>query len=145
LPGLYAYRDLPALYGLAEGFVHIPTSEQWGLVVNEAAASGAAMVISKQCGAAHELVQHGKNGWLVSADSIEEIAAGLREMMSLSVDEKALKGRASQDIVANWGPERFAAGLSQAAIHARGSHKSLSLLDRLIIKVMSRLVVETVE
>ena len=36
--GARSYDELPAIYGLASAFVHASTTEQWGLVVNEAAA-----------------------------------------------------------------------------------------------------------
>ena len=40
LPGFEPYDELPVYYALANAFVHASTTEQWGLVVNEAIASG---------------------------------------------------------------------------------------------------------
>ena len=40
LPGFKPYDELPVYYALANAFVHASTTEQWGLVVNEAIASG---------------------------------------------------------------------------------------------------------
>ena len=38
LPGFKQYNELPVYYALAKAFVHASTTEQWGLVVNEAIA-----------------------------------------------------------------------------------------------------------
>jgi glycosyltransferase involved in cell wall biosynthesis len=59
LPGFRHYDALPAIYGLASGFVHVPTAEQWGLVINEAAASGLPLIVSSPCGASNALVEPG--------------------------------------------------------------------------------------
>ena len=40
LPGFKPYDELPVYYALANAFVHASATEQWGLVVNEAIASG---------------------------------------------------------------------------------------------------------
>ena len=52
LPGFKQYEELPAWYGLARAFVHASTTEQWGLVVNEAMASGLPVLVSERCGCA---------------------------------------------------------------------------------------------
>lgn len=145
LPGFFSYDVLPFLYGLAEGFVHIPIYEQWGLVVNEAAAAGLPLVISQECGAATELVQQGSNGWLVPANDTSAVATALRKMMTLGISQRAAMGRTSRAIVAKWGPERFASELVAAALLARTSRTKLSLFDRAIIRTMSRRVVGEVK
>ncbi|MBO0720551.1 MAG: glycosyltransferase, partial [Blastocatellia bacterium] len=38
--GAMPYEEIPAFYGLADAFIHASTTEQWGLVVNEAMACG---------------------------------------------------------------------------------------------------------
>src|SRR5207244_4064698 len=52
LPGFKQYDELPAYYGLAGAFIHASTTEQWGLVVNEAMASGLPVLVSDRCGCA---------------------------------------------------------------------------------------------
>ncbi len=53
LPGFKQYDELPVYLGLAETFIHASTTEQWGLVVNEAMASGLPVLVSNRCGCAH--------------------------------------------------------------------------------------------
>lgn len=144
MPGFFSYEDLPALYGLAQGFIHIPRSEQWGLVVNEAAAAGLPIVASQECGAASELVQEGSNGWQVPADDLSAVSDALRQMMELTPDAQTKMGGSSQEIVSAWGPERFASALAEAASLAQRSQKRLTFLDRAIIRAMSRRIIETV-
>src|SRR5206468_3929765 len=55
--------DLPIYYALAKCFVLPSVSEPWGLVVNEAMASGLPVLVSDRCGSA-ELVQNGNNGFV---------------------------------------------------------------------------------
>ena len=114
LPGFRQYHELPAYYGLAGAFVHASTSEQWGLVVNEAMASGLPVIVSKRCGCAPDLVQTGVNGFTFDPCDVDELA-GLMQRVAAMTDERRLAmGRASQRIIADWGPERFADGLMQA-------------------------------
>src|SRR6266487_3765140 len=56
LPGFKQYDELPVYYALANAFVHPSTTEQWGLVVNEAIASGLPVIVSDRCGCVPELV-----------------------------------------------------------------------------------------
>ena len=60
LPGFKQYSDLPVYYGLAKVYVHASTTEQWGLVVNEAMASSLPVLVSERCGCAADLVQPGR-------------------------------------------------------------------------------------
>ena len=63
LPGFRQYDELPAYYGLARAFVHASTTEQWGLVVNEAMAAGLPVLVSDRCGCAPDLVED-RGQWL---------------------------------------------------------------------------------
>jgi glycosyltransferase involved in cell wall biosynthesis len=114
MPGFKQYHELPAYYGLADAFVHASRVEPWGLVVNEAMAAGLPVVVSRQCGCASTLVQDGGNGFCESFDDADEIAMRLAQLD----DEPALRSRMgarSREIVADWGPSRFAAGALEAA------------------------------
>ena len=94
LPGFRQYDELPAYYGLAEAFVHASRTEQWGLVVNEAMASGLPVLVSRQCGCAPELVAHGTNGY--QFDPNDQVALA-RCMAEITRDEehRQMMGQAS--------------------------------------------------
>ena len=136
MPGFKQYSDLPNYYGCAQAFIHASTTEQWGLVVNEAMASGLPVLVSNRCGCATDLVQEGVNGFTFDPLEVEQLA---QLMLKISVAEFPLStfGLASQRIISEWGPEQFAAGLKAAADCALtvGPAKP-TLLQRLILKVM---------
>jgi glycosyltransferase involved in cell wall biosynthesis len=134
LPGFVGYDDLPAVYGLSLAFVHVPLHEQWGLVVNEAAASGVPLIISSNCGAGAELLEPDVNGYRVDAESIDEISQALSDVMTLDSAARIQMARRSREVVADWGPERYAAGLRSAYDKAKEAPQArLRLLDRVLI------------
>ncbi len=139
LVGFRSYDVLPDYYGLADGFVHISTTEQWGLVANEAAAAGIPLLLSKTCGAAKHLVLEGENGFCVNPEDIDEITAKLRMLISLSPQQRKAMGRRGQEIAADWGPKRFASGLFAACEAAmKQSPRPLSLWDRWLLAFLAR-------
>jgi len=115
--GFKQYDDLPALYGLAGGFVHVSTVEQWGLVVNEAMAAGLPVIVSRTCGCADDLVDHQASGWLVDPFDVTDIAKRLTELAEPDCDRAAMGAR-GQAIIANYGPDRFGNGLMAAVAAA---------------------------
>lgn len=146
LPGFCGYADLPALYGLSDGFVHVSTSEQWGLVINEAAASGVAAIASSACGATPSLVRDGVNGFVVDALDERSIAAALADLVELSRDRRLEMGAASRRIVADWGPERFASGLLSACDSARACPaRGLAPWDHALLRFLAGQSIATVE
>ena len=114
LPGFIQYPELPEYYGRAGAFIHASTTEQWGLVVNEAMASGLPVIVSNRCGCAKDLVQEGVNGFTFDPYRPDELA---RLMLQVSNFRCQLSdfGIASSRIISQWGPDRFAAGLTAAA------------------------------
>jgi glycosyltransferase involved in cell wall biosynthesis len=135
LPGFKQYPDLPTYYGLAQAFVHVSTIEPWGLVVNEAMASGLPVLVSKLCGCALDLVQEGVNGFTVDPYNVEEMANRLFEVSRFEPFRLTEMGVASQQIISDWGPNRFASSLASAVNKALevGPIKA-SLLQRSLLK-----------
>lgn len=117
LPGFKQYDELPSWYGAAGCFVHASTSEQWGLVVNEAMASGLPVLVSDRCGCAVDLVQEGRNGFCFDPLDAQKLA-GLLDRMSRASTDRVAMGEASRVLISPWGPERFAQGLKIAVERA---------------------------
>ena len=134
LPGFKQYDQLPVYYALAKAFVHASTTEQWGLVVNEAIASGLPVIVSNRCGCVPELVQD--NGFTFEPTDGHELASRLLQMASLSDDERRSLGDASYRIAAKLAPEQFGKGLEQAAQLATSHPCHASLLGHTLIKVL---------
>src|SRR5882724_12039518 len=132
LPGFKQYDELPVYYALAKAFVHASTTEQWGLVVNEAVASGLPVIVSDRCGCVPELVQD--NGFTFDPANEGELTERLLQMASLSVDERRRLGDASYRIAANFVPDRFGDGLKQAATVAmKLTQKRVGVIDRALL------------
>ena len=118
-PGFVQYEELPVYYGLASAFIHPALSEPWGLVVNEALASGLPVLCSRGTGARYELVDEGNSGALFDPCSIGGMADAMLWLASISPNRLAAMGKRSEQIAAHWEPERFGQGLL-AAIFANG-------------------------
>jgi 1,2-diacylglycerol 3-alpha-glucosyltransferase len=134
LPGFEPYDELPVYYALAKAFVHASTTEQWGLVVNEAIASGLPVIVSDRCGCVPELING--NGYTFDPTNEHELTARLLEMASLSDQEQKHLGDNSYRIAANFAPERFSEGLERAASVAMGiPQKRFGVMDRALLLV----------
>jgi glycosyltransferase involved in cell wall biosynthesis len=136
LPGFKQYGELPAYYGLAGAFIHASTTEQWGLVVNEAMASGLPVLVSNRCGCAMDLVKDGVNGFTFDPYNVEQLAQLMLKLSTLNTQHSTL-GSASREIISNWGPERFAKGLHDAVETAlKNPRPRAGLFDRLLLKAL---------
>lgn len=138
-PGFRQIDELPGFYATAGAFVHVSTTEQWGLVINEALASGLPAIVSRRCGCAEVLIADGLNGLLIDPYDGAAITAAMVRMADPSVRE-ALAGEAAGH-VADWGPDRFGVGIRDAVLYARRQRRiKPGLVDRQCLKMaISRL------
>lgn len=138
LPGFKQYDELPSYYGLASCFVHASIIEQWGLVVNEAMASGLPVLISDRCGCATDLVQEGANGYTFDPYNTNQLAELMIKVSSETIDLTAM-GKVSQKIIDQWAPQTFANNLKKAAKLAFASpQKKTSLFDKALFFILIR-------
>ena len=113
LAGFRQIEELPAYYALASVFIHPALKDQWGLVVNEAMASGLPVLVSKHCGCVPELVQIGENGYVFEPEDTNDLANQMFRISSGEVDLAAMK-QASLMVINDWGLERFAHGIYES-------------------------------
>lgn len=94
--------------------------ETWGLVVNEAMAAGCPVLVSRQCGCAHDLVEQGVNGFTFDGQNSDALA---RHMIWFQANQDHLEamGTKSREIVDRFTPARFAASASKLARSAEAS------------------------
>jgi len=117
-PGHVDYDALPGYYARA-GLLAFPTlGDEWGMVVNEALAAGLPVLGSRYSQAVVELVRDGANGWLVSPDSVQDVASALER--ALDTPDDVLEGMraAARASVEELTPARIADRFVQA-LHAR--------------------------
>jgi glycosyltransferase involved in cell wall biosynthesis len=101
-------HELASLYASASCFVLPSLREPWGLVVNEAMASALPVIVSSRCGCADDLVEDGSNGFVIDSSTASSIAAALTRMSTLDSETRAMMGKRSQSIIADYSPERWA-------------------------------------
>ena len=109
----YGY-DLCVYYSMASVFVCPSISEPWGLVINEAMASGLPVLVSKGCGAAKTLVKNGKNGWTFPPGDENALYNLMLRISALHPAELQEMGDRSREIIADWSLDRFADGALSA-------------------------------
>jgi len=138
MPGFKQYSELPLYYGSAGAFIHASTTEQWGLVVNEAMASGLPVLVSSRCGCAPDLVKEGINGFTFDPLNVEQLAELMRRTADMPPARLRQMGARSRELIAHWGAEQFASGLQQAVQMAlRVPTPHATLLDRLVLRSLA--------
>lgn len=113
-PGFLQYEALPVAYQAAGAFVHPARNEPWGLVVNEAAAAGAPLLLGRRVGAACELLRESVNGYAFDPDNVNEFAEALSRMAGLPEPERRAMGAESRALVSAFGPQRFGDAVRRA-------------------------------
>jgi 1,2-diacylglycerol 3-alpha-glucosyltransferase len=139
MPGFKQYAELPRFYAHAGAFIHASTTEQWGLVVNEAMASSLPILVSNHCGCAPDLVQEGINGWTFDPSNEAQLSELMLRMATLGSEARNSLGLASAEIISHWGPQRFGEGLAQASRLALSTKPvKPSWMDSVLMKLLSR-------
>jgi glycosyltransferase involved in cell wall biosynthesis len=110
--------ELAQRYVDSDVFALLSWHEPWGVVVNEAAASGLPLVLSDRVGSGRDLLLQGENGFVVAAGDVVAAAVALR---GLADDEELRRrmGARSRELVRSWGyepsVESFVAAVREAA------------------------------
>jgi glycosyltransferase involved in cell wall biosynthesis len=99
--GSRPYRELPQVYAAADVFVMPSLSDEWGMVVNEAMASGLPVLGCTGAQAVEELVVDGFSGWTFAPEDHAAIRHGLaRILQATPADLRRMGSRARQKALA---------------------------------------------
>ena len=80
--GFKPFDEIKQMMNDADIFV-LPTREDiWGLVINEAMAFGDAIVTTNRCIAGLELIENGKNGFIVDVDDVDALAEAMKTIIT---------------------------------------------------------------
>lgn len=120
--GFLNQGEMGAAYAAADALVLCSESETWGLVVNEAMASGLPAVVGSTVGCAPDLVLDGATGYVFPTGDVDALVARIR---SLADDRAgaARMGAAAQRHVAEYSVEAAADGIVAAAAGAARSRR----------------------
>jgi glycosyltransferase involved in cell wall biosynthesis len=103
--GLKTAKETVLYYAFAGCFLLPSMREPWGLVVNEAMASGLPVIVSNRCGCVEDLVEPGGNGFVF--DPMLTIAESSPRVIGKM-------GQRSREIIAGYTPEHWAAEVARA-------------------------------
>ncbi len=102
LTGNRDYAELAPLYAFARCLVLSSVSETWGLVVNEAMASGLPVLVSSRCGCVDDLVTHGGNGFVFDPLDEPQLTRLMLAFSSMPERERLDMGARSAEIISTF-------------------------------------------
>jgi glycosyltransferase involved in cell wall biosynthesis len=112
--GNVSYGDLPGWYSQADILVFPSLLDEWGLVVNEAMASGMPVLGSLYAQAVTELVVEGETGWIFDPLSSRSVQEALDRVYKTTPDQLALMRTLSRERIATLTPDTAAAKIYAA-------------------------------
>jgi glycosyltransferase involved in cell wall biosynthesis len=116
--GFLNQSEIPAAYAASDVLV-LPSDERetWGLVVNEAMASGRPAVVSRAAGCAPDLVVEGRTGYTHELGDVDALAASLRALAS-NRDLAVHAGAAAAAHVRKYSVDLAVAGVLEGCVRA---------------------------
>jgi glycosyltransferase involved in cell wall biosynthesis len=118
--GFRNQSELPRFFHLSSVFVLPSRHEPWGLIVNEAMASGIPVIVSTDVGSHADLVSNGIEGCVFPVGDIPALTAALHHIFA-TPETAARMGQAAARRVATWTYEEDLLGLRAALAHT--THK----------------------
>lgn len=112
--GFQQQEALLRYYALADVLILPSFKEVWGLVVNEALASGLYVLCSDRAGVAYDLIKEGWNGILFNPHNIEELIILIRKAKEQIEDLRARRDAISKHACHEFSIERSAKAFSNA-------------------------------
>jgi glycosyltransferase involved in cell wall biosynthesis len=116
--GFRNQSDLPEIYGACDVFVQASEREPWGMVVNEAMASGMAICASDQVGSAYDLITD--NGAMFPVGDVDRLAALFTRWANSHEEVERMKA-ASARYIRQWTARDTADGIVTGARAALGN------------------------
>jgi glycosyltransferase involved in cell wall biosynthesis len=115
--------ELPLYYSMADTIVLPASEEPWGLVINEAMASGLAVIAHSKCGATLDLVDTG-NGISLNTLTVDELAMAIKR---LSDDHKLRRSmmECSSEKIKSWSIDDTAQGIIKAVESSLSTHAEI--------------------
>jgi glycosyltransferase involved in cell wall biosynthesis len=129
--GFVNQSAMPRLFAAADCVAVPSRSETWGLLVNEALASGTPCVVSNGVGAARDLIHEQSSGDLHETGDVDELAAALTRVRD-ALRRGTITVETCQQAVRGFVYERATDGVTQAArrLRARKRTSDVSSADR---------------
>jgi glycosyltransferase involved in cell wall biosynthesis len=121
--GFLNRSEISESFAAADAFILASRhDETWGIVVNEAMNFDMPILVTAKVGSAQDLVQHGRNGFIVSATDPTELAERLVELAD-SASRRQEMGTRSSELVRAWDHKVAADGALRAIEAAAGARR----------------------
>ena len=111
--GRLSGKELIKIYCIADTLVLPSHLEPWGLVVNEAMATGLPVIVSDQVGCVEDLVSHQVTGLVVKAGCLVELKCAIEDM-AISPTKRIKMGKYAIEKISDWTLENAAKKVCQA-------------------------------
>jgi glycosyltransferase involved in cell wall biosynthesis len=108
------YEKLIGYYSIADIFVLPTLSDVWGFVINEAMISGLPVVSTYASQAAIEMINSGKNGYIVKEADSEELYFALKTLVYDSKQRKDMGEKARETVMRRFDVRNMVAGFTSA-------------------------------
>ena len=106
-------QKMPVVYRLGDVTVLCSHSETWGLAVNEAMASGRAILVSDSVGCAKDLVENARNGFIFQTSNTEDFIEKISKFVKNN--ELAINmGKQSAYLISEWSYENICSQVEHA-------------------------------
>ena len=112
--GAISNEEISDYYDSSDALVLPSLSETWGLVINEAMASGLPVLLSNRVNAAQTLLNEGYNGFSFDPFNVADIAETLISYIRLSSSQKRSMSAQSIQIINNMSYEQMGIQLADA-------------------------------
>jgi glycosyltransferase involved in cell wall biosynthesis len=103
--GFKGISELPAYFDLCDVFVIPSAMEPWGLIVNEVMNAAKPLIATDEVTAAYDLMEDGKNGYVVKTGDIDDMAGALIKILSDRQNARTMGAR-SLEVISDWSFER---------------------------------------
>ena len=110
IAGFIGQEGLPKYLGCSDLFIQVSENEPWGLVVNEAMATGLPVLANDTIGSVQDLVEDGVNGLRLKELTAEHLEINISALLSDTAKLKQM-GKHSLDKIAKWNFQSCRKGL----------------------------------
>ncbi|HEY4210006.1 MAG TPA: glycosyltransferase family 4 protein [Steroidobacteraceae bacterium] len=109
-------QAMPGVYRLGDVFVLPSRTETWGLALNEAMASGRAVIASSRAGGTRDLVTPGVNGWVFESGDLGQLTQVVTDALSCDPVRLRRLGAAARKVSERWSIGAAADGIERSVL-----------------------------
>ncbi len=127
--------ELKVMYAKSSALIIPSTYDTWGLVINEAMASGLPVWASDKCRAAKILIKDRVNGFIFDPLNENSIKQALFEFINTDMEVLRQMGKESEQIISHWNLSLLAEEVYKAIEYVTVTeHRKIDLLTNLFLK-----------